>query len=164
MTEQKLDDVDSFFLYYDDSHTPYYYHNQSGKSTYDLPKKGKIYDPATRSLIKEIGYSQTPNLPKVVEEKNSSNDSNEDSSSQSDDSDDDDSNETTKNTTKRVGLQAQKSCPNTSRPNKNTQNPELKLDFPPEVINFKEKAKDDSHSTQVKVRAFYPAPNNGEAA
>ena len=54
MTETRKDQPDCFFMYYDDSHTPYYYHPQTGESSYNAPKKGKIFDPITRFLLEEI--------------------------------------------------------------------------------------------------------------
>lgn len=171
MSGSSNDQIDSFFRYYDDTQTPYYYNNQSGESTYILPKRGKIYDPATRNLIEEIGEDQpndhnnnTHSNQKVAE--NSSHDSQ--SESQEDDSKSENNNDNENNSeqskSSNLRLQAQQSYPNSFHPSKKPVDKNLQLDFPDEVVKIKETAKDDSHSTQIKVRAFYPAPNNGEAA
>lgn len=177
MTETSNDQTDCFFLYYDDSHTPYYYHSQTGESTYKVPKKGKIFDPATRSLIEEITEQVSSdtnthsnvnaNTQSSEENITSQNDNYNDNNNNGNNNydiviNDDDINDQGTNT--KPPLKSQQSYPNSLKPSKSSHGTKLQLDFPDEVINMKEKAKDDSHSTQIKVRSFYPAPNNGEAA
>lgn len=171
------DQVDCFFKYYDDTQTPYYYHSQSGESTYILPKKGKIYDPATRQLLEVIGEDQSNDSNQKIDEKisndSSSSSSEKDNDNQekensdnnkSDDDDNDNDNEDKQTKPRNIKLQGQQSYPFSLHPSKKSMDKNLDLDLSDEVVHVKENAKDDSHSTQIKVRAFYPAPNNGEAA